>query len=56
MFVNILFCSSQLMHVEVKPSLGLPFFCTFVYGATSKQTHIELFHHLEQLRNTCNGP
>lgn len=36
MVVHISFCSSQIMHLEVKPVLGSPFVCSFVYGATNK--------------------
>lgn len=56
MSVNIIACSSQLMHVEVKPTHGVAFSCTIVYGATSKHVRLELLQHLEALRSLCNGP
>ena len=42
MVVNIIFNSSQIMHVEVNPSFGTPLYCSFVYGATHKQERLEM--------------
>ena len=32
--VNIVYCSSQIMHLKVLPRAGSLFLCSFVYGAT----------------------
>lgn len=49
MSVNILDCRDQLIHLEVKPNISAPFFCTFVYDATNKHSRLEMLLHLEKL-------
>lgn len=56
MSVDILVCSSQLMHLVVKPSKGTFFFCTFVYGATNKHDRQVFLNHLSKLKNFISGP
>lgn len=56
MSVNIGLCSSQLMHLEVFPTMGSQFSCTFVYGSSLKHERDDLFQQLECLANQCRGP
>ena len=56
MVVNISFCSSQIMHLEVTPSLGAPFFCSFDYGANNKHERRDLLHHFKKVIGSCSGP
>lgn len=43
------------MHLEVKPSKGFSFFCTFVYGATNKHERQHMLNHLTLLKNPSTG-
>lgn len=35
--VNILVCTSQLIHIGCVPQTGSPFCCTFVYGSSARR-------------------
>lgn len=47
--VNIVTCSSQLIHISVTPKNNPSFFCTFVYGASEKNARLQLFQVLHAL-------
>ena len=45
--VDVKVCSSQLIHLFVIPTMGDPFFCTVIYGASDKNMRLQLFSQLE---------
>ena len=47
--VDVWFCSSQLIHFFVIPTIGDPFFCSFIYGANDKNMRLQLFSQLDML-------
>ena len=56
MNIDIKNMSSQLMHLEVHPTLGTPFACSFVYTHTDKRDRVLLFSQLEEIARSCSGP
>lgn len=52
MDVDIIFCSSQLIHVLVIPRNAKPFYCSFVYGANDKKERQTLFQYIQNV--SCN--
>ena len=52
MDVDIMFCSSQLIHVLVITRNEKPFYCSFVYSANEKKERLLLFQHLQNI--ACN--
>lgn len=56
MNVDIKGMSIQLMHLKVQPSLGTPFFCSFIYAHTDKRDRVLLFSNLEDIVRSCSGP
>ena len=54
MNVNILFMSSQIVHLEITPIIGEVFLCSFVYGDNTASNRSVLFHQLVSLH--VNGP
>ena len=56
MQVNIKLCTNQLIHLEVKPGLGDPFLCSFVYAYLHKKEQIQLLSSLEHVALTVKGP
>lgn len=48
-FVNILSCSSQFLHIEVQPLVGVSFLCTFIYVASTKKDRVDLFRSLDAM-------
>ena len=47
--VDVWFCSSQLIHFFVIPTIGDPFFCSFIYGANDKNIRLQLVSQLDML-------
>lgn len=56
MSVNILFSSTQLMHLEVQSLLGETFLCSFVYVASTKTEHMQLYCDLQNIFTRCEAP
>lgn len=54
--LDILECSSKLIHLSVCLRVAKNFRCTFVYGSTCKQDRLRLFHHLGVLRKDISLP
>ena len=54
--VNIKVCSNQLIHLEVIPTVGVPFHCTFLYAATDKNLRMHLFSMLNLIAKNVSGP
>ena len=52
--VDVLCCSSQLIHLACKPATGHPFYCSFVYGFNDKYERLKLFQFLGFM--PCAGP
>lgn len=53
MSVQIGWCSSQMMHLEIR---GPHFSCTFVYGSSFKHERCAMFQELESWATHCHGP
>ena len=52
--VDVLFCSSQLIHLAATLDRGSSFFCSFVYGFNDKNGRLAMFQQLADL--LCAGP
>ena len=53
--VDIEHYNNQLIHVQVTPSIGEKYHCTFIYGATKKKGRDDLFAELENIKRHING-